>query len=75
MSKYYATYKCRMCREIYRPMYTVTRKMAMRYATEAASEEGSKDLKLTDVHECTYGDLGIADFIGFARERDEDWDD
>lgn len=69
----HAIYKCRMCHKRFETAYTATNKeAAVNWTAEMANKGEARQrpiiLKMQRVHECKNGNVGIADFLGFAQE-------
>ena len=71
---YIALFKCRICCEVYSATETESRNIAQKAAISAVLGKVSdgQDPALHDIHICEDGGIGIADFLGFKREDEEE---
>ena len=74
MATYKATYKCRLCGEVYQSGVTTGKEMAERCMVElVCGIRGTVPLAptMTETHDCGgnhAGSLGLADFQGWTKE-------
>lgn len=71
MKAFYGKFKCRLCGKEFIAMEANSRDTAIKAAVEAVT--GSITMTqaptVVDIHNCENGNIGIADFIGFTKER------
>lgn len=71
MIGYQAIYRCRLCGEVYKNVFTRHRDLALETVRcaciKSPSEVPIMIPTINKVHDCADGSVGVADFIGFKQ--------
>lgn len=70
--EYVATFQCRLCKKAFETARTGADIANIAMLELVAGCPTQKTVKMTNVHSCSDGSLGMADFVGFKKYEKED---